>query len=84
MQTLILHQGFVDWLSLLLEKLIHQEIETLKLLAKGWSNKQIALALDISTSTAAFHVSNVMKKLGVKSRMEAGAWAIKNMSDNLA
>lgn len=67
----------------ILAELTHQELETLKLLAKGWTNQQIALALDVSTSTAAFHVTNVMKKLGVSSRLEAGIWAVKNMSDNL-
>lgn len=80
------HKQVQDWKDQVLskfEKLTHQEIETLKLLAKGWSNKQIALALDISASTAAFHVKNVMKKLGVKSRHEAAIWAIKNLSDNL-
>jgi len=63
---------------------LFSKTKALKLLAKGWSNKQIALALDVSTSTVAFHVKNVMKKLGVNSRNEAAIWAIKNMSDNLA
>ncbi|MBL8100804.1 MAG: response regulator transcription factor [Anaerolineales bacterium] len=80
------HKQIKDWKEKVFNKiaqLTHQELETLKLLAKGWTNQQIALALDISTNTAAFHVTNVMKKLGVSSRMEAAVWAITNMSDNL-
>jgi DNA-binding NarL/FixJ family response regulator len=35
------------------------------------SNKKIAAALCISNKTASFHVSNIIKKLGVESRIEA-------------
>ena len=42
-----------------------------KLLLEGKSNKQIALALDITDSTVEFHLTNLYAKLGVGSRTEA-------------
>jgi DNA-binding NarL/FixJ family response regulator len=45
------------------------------LLAAGRSNPQIAGALFISPKTASVHVSNILAKLGVGSRVEAAAVA---------
>ena len=45
------------------------------LLAGGRSNPQIAEALFISPKTASVHVSNILAKLGVDSRVEAAAVA---------
>ena len=45
------------------------------LLAAGRSNPQIAQALFISPKTASVHVSNILAKLGVDSRVEAAAVA---------
>ena len=45
------------------------------LLAAGRSNPQIAEALFISPKTASVHVSNILGKLGVDSRVEAAAVA---------
>ena len=47
----------------------------LLLLAAGRSNPQIAGALFISPKTASVHVSNILAKLGVDSRVEAAAVA---------
>ena len=51
--------------------LSERELEVLRLMAKGWSNKRIAKELSITERTVRFHVGNVLGKLGVSSRMEA-------------
>lgn len=48
-----------------------RENEVAKILLQGKSNKQIALALGISTRTVEFHLRNIYTKLGVASRTEA-------------
>jgi DNA-binding NarL/FixJ family response regulator len=53
------------------EHLTVREIEVLRLVANGRSNKQIASLLRISEHTAKFHVSSVLAKLGAGSRTEA-------------
>ena len=55
--------------------LTEREREILALLAAGRSNPQIAGALFISPKTASVHVSNILAKLGVASRVEAAAVA---------
>ena len=55
--------------------LTDREREILVLLAAGRSNPQIAGALFISPKTASVHVSNILAKLGVDSRVEAAAVA---------
>lgn len=57
-------------------QLTPREREVLALLGVGKSNRQIALELQVKESTAAFHVSNVLQKLGVSSRSEAGIIAL--------
>jgi DNA-binding NarL/FixJ family response regulator len=52
-----------------------RELEVLRLVAAGRSNQQIAAALFISPKTASVHVSNILAKLGVHSRVEAAATA---------
>jgi DNA-binding CsgD family transcriptional regulator len=52
-----------------------REREVLALLAEGRTNPQIAQALFISVKTASTHVSNILAKLGVTSRVEAAAIA---------
>jgi two-component system, NarL family, response regulator LiaR len=58
--------------------LTDREREILKLMIEGLSNIQIAERLTLSQSTVKFHVSNVLSKLGVASRTEAVALAVKN------
>jgi DNA-binding CsgD family transcriptional regulator/tetratricopeptide (TPR) repeat protein len=55
--------------------LTEREQEILVLLAAGRSNPQIAESLFISPKTASVHVSNILSKLGVDSRVEAAAVA---------
>ncbi len=52
-----------------------RELEVLALVAEGRTNRQIAQSLYISAKTASVHVSNILAKLGVANRGEAGAAA---------
>ncbi len=52
-----------------------RELEVLRLVAEGRSNREIAEELYISAKTASVHVSNIIAKLGVSSRGEAAATA---------
>jgi DNA-binding CsgD family transcriptional regulator len=52
-----------------------RELEVLRLLVEGRSNRQIAEQLFISGKTASVHVTNILTKLGVHSRLEAAALA---------
>jgi len=55
-----------------------REREILALMVEGKSNNEIAKCIFISQSTVKFHVSNILSKLGVSSRTEAVALAIKH------
>lgn len=57
------------------EKLTEREQEVLRFLEEGRTNKEIAMTLQTSERTVEFHVSNILAKLGVKSRLEAALWA---------
>jgi DNA-binding NarL/FixJ family response regulator len=52
-----------------------RELEVLRLVATGKSNREIASVLVISEHTVARHVQNILTKLGVASRTAAGAFA---------
>ena len=53
------------------ELLTTREIEIIELVSKGLHNKEIAAAIDIKVRTVDFHVSNILFKLGVSTRLEA-------------
>jgi DNA-binding CsgD family transcriptional regulator len=55
--------------------LSERELQVLRLLAAGKTNRGIAEALFISEKTVARHVSNIFDKIGVSSRTGAAAWA---------
>ncbi|MFE5288679.1 helix-turn-helix transcriptional regulator [Nocardia sp. NPDC056611] len=52
-----------------------RELDVLRLVAKGLSNRALAAELFISANTAGVHVSRILAKLGVASRTEAAAFA---------
>ncbi len=60
----------------LLAKLTSREHEILKHIAKGLSNKLIARELDISDGTVKVHVKHILKKLSLRSRVEAAVWMV--------
>jgi non-specific serine/threonine protein kinase len=61
--------------------LTRRELEVLRLLAAGRSDKEIAAALFVGRSTAASHVAAVYRKLGVTSRAAAAAFAVRHGLD---
>jgi DNA-binding NarL/FixJ family response regulator len=58
-----------------LETLTAREREIITLLAEGHDNRNIETRLRIAEKTARNHVSSVFRKLGVKSRAQAVAFA---------
>ena len=59
------------------DNLTGRELEVLRRVAIGKSNKEIAAELDISDGTIKVHISHVLRKLGVTGRTEAVAMAVK-------
>jgi NarL family two-component system response regulator LiaR len=59
------------------DPLTRREVEVLKVLAKGKSNRDIAAELSISETTVRTHVSNILGKLHLASRTEAALYALK-------
>lgn len=61
----------------LAEPLTEREQETLQLMARGYSNKEIAQALFISENTVKTHISSIFRKLEVNDRTEAATKALR-------
>lgn len=59
-----------------LSQLTRRELQILKSIAEGLSNKLIARRLDIAESTVKVHVKHLLKKLGFRSRVEAAVWMV--------
>lgn len=55
-----------------------RELEILRLVITGKTNKEIAHEIYISTKTVEFHLDKIYTKLGVRTRMLAGVWAIQH------
>jgi DNA-binding NarL/FixJ family response regulator len=62
----------------LVEPLSEREIEVLRLLAQGLTNKDMAQTLILSVRTVEAHLRNIFGKLGVSSRTEAALWATRH------
>jgi DNA-binding NarL/FixJ family response regulator len=60
-----------------LEHLSAREVDVLRLIANGLENAEIAAALNISPRTAKNHVSNILSKLGLPSRVQAAVYAVR-------
>ena|SRR5581483_2446599 len=56
-------------------RLTRREIEILRLVAEGRSNREVAKKLWVTDQTVKFHLANTYRKLGVRNRVEASQWA---------
>jgi NarL family two-component system response regulator LiaR len=59
------------------EALTEREVEVLRLVARGWSNQNIANELTISEATVRTHVSHILAKLDLASRTQAALYALR-------
>jgi DNA-binding CsgD family transcriptional regulator len=55
--------------------LTQRELEVLRLVASGRTNRELGRQLWVTTQTVKFHLSNIYRKLGVANRAEAAQWA---------
>ena len=62
--------------SLTVDPLTERELDILRLVAQGCSNKEIALKLSLSELTVRTHVSNILGKLHLASRTQAALYAL--------
>jgi DNA-binding NarL/FixJ family response regulator len=60
------------------ETLTEREVEVLRLVARGLSNKEIGSSLSISPLTVKSHLRSILDKLSLRGRVEAAAWAIRH------
>jgi DNA-binding NarL/FixJ family response regulator len=60
------------------EGLTAREVDTLRLVAEGLSNQQVASRLFVSEATVKTHVNHLISKLGVEGRPALVAWAWRN------
>jgi DNA-binding NarL/FixJ family response regulator len=60
-----------------IEQLSPREVDVLRLIANGLENAEIAAELNISPRTAKNHVSNILSKLGLPSRVQAAVYAVR-------
>ncbi|MEW6555425.1 MAG: response regulator transcription factor [Actinomycetota bacterium] len=59
-----------------LEELSQREVDVIKLMTRGYSNRQIADILFISEHTVKVHIRNIFRKIGVVDRTNAVLWAL--------
>jgi len=55
-----------------------REKEVLRLIARGTSTREIAVELDITVATVRTHTQSILTKLGLHSKVEAAAYAVRN------
>jgi DNA-binding NarL/FixJ family response regulator len=76
-EQLFLAQQQAEEISNRWKDLTHREREILRLITEGRSNAAVSRELHIAEKTVEHHVSNLLAKLGVSTRVEAALWAIK-------
>ena len=59
--------------------LTEQELRILERIATGKSNKLIGKELDIAEGTVKVHVKHILRKLNLRSRVEAAVWSVENL-----
>jgi two-component system nitrate/nitrite response regulator NarL len=64
--------------SELMARLTSRETQILQYIAQGKTNKNIARELDIAEATVKVHVKNLLKKIELRSRVEAAVWVLEN------
>ena len=64
------------------ENLTDREKEILTYLSKGMTNKEIALELCISRHTVKAHISEILRKLNLRNRINAAIYALAQNSKN--
>ena len=57
--------------------LTNREMQVLRHIAMGLSNREIGKSLEISVETVKEHVQNILRKLDVNDRTQAAVWAVK-------
>lgn len=60
--------------------LSNREAEVAELVSKGLSNKEVANQLFVTEKTVKFHLTNIYKKMSVKSRAQLIVWCLPHMS----
>ena len=58
-------------------QLTQRESEILRRMAQGLTNREIAVAMDISHETVAEHVQHILHKIGASDRKGAATWAVR-------
>ena len=58
--------------------LSEREGEVLRQIARGLTNKQIAVAMNIGCETIKEHVQHIFRKIGLTDRTQAAVWAVRN------
>jgi two-component system, NarL family, nitrate/nitrite response regulator NarL len=58
--------------------LTQREIEVIRLVTEGCSNREIASRLEITEDTVKRHLTNVFDKIGMSTRLELALFALKN------
>lgn len=65
---------------LIKEGLSNREAEVAELVTQGLSNKEVASRLFVTEKTVKFHLTNIYKKMNVKSRAQLIVWCLPNMT----
>lgn len=60
------------------EKLTKREVEVLRHITRGDSNKLTGKMLGITEATVKVHIKNLLKKLSLRTRVDAAVWAVRN------
>ncbi len=66
--------------ALILSGLTMSEVKVAKLVAKGLANKLVADRLFVSEKTVKFHITNIYRKMKVKSRSEFIVWCMPHVA----
>ena len=59
-----------------LSDLTARELEILQLVVAGYTNKAIAAEIIVSEKTVEFHLEKIYTKIGARTRLMAGIWAL--------